>query len=136
MWGSMAFFATPPRQPLPCLDPQSCPMLTWPFPFTPYGYLEFPHHTPCSPCIHSLIMPHVHLSIIHPSCPFTCAQYFQNEQCGDMPMPILRATAFGTYSSVTKFAVFPTEGVLYWDASWWSNLLRALALPPGVGVGP
>ena len=67
----MAFYANPPliRQPLHCLDPQSCPMLTWPFPFTPYAYLEFPHHTPCSPCIHLLIMSQVHLSFIHPSCP-------------------------------------------------------------------
>ena len=28
----------PPHQPLPCLDSQSCPMLTW---------RPFPHHTPC-----------------------------------------------------------------------------------------
>ena len=68
--GSHGLFCPPPHHPLPCLDPQSCPMLTWrPFLFTPYAYLEFPHHTPCSPCIHLLIMSHVHLSFIHQSCP-------------------------------------------------------------------
>ena len=67
----MALFANPPptltSQPLPCLDPKSCPMLTW---------RPFPHHTPCSPCIHLLIMSHVHLSFIHPSCPIQ----FENQK--------------------------------------------------------
>ena len=59
----------PPHQPLPCLDSRSCHMLTWrPFPSRPMPTVNS-HHTPCSPSINSLIIPHVHLSFIHPSCP-------------------------------------------------------------------
>ena len=49
--GSHGLLCPPPT--LPSLDPQSCPMLTWPFPFTPYAYFESP------------ITPHVHLVFIH-----------------------------------------------------------------------
>ena len=67
--GSHELLCPPPQPTTPLLGSQIMPYTERPFPYTPYAYLEFPHHTPCSPCIHLLIMSHVHLSFIHPSCP-------------------------------------------------------------------